>query len=134
MNDERSASEDPQAYLERKRNARSARERAHRAAAECAESVHSAVAELAVAAITNAPQHREAHGRDADMLLNGAYLIDDDRRDEIEVRIAALGAEHADYPSSSRAPGRPTTSSSPPQGRFPRWLSWRSGRTSRWST
>ena len=81
------------AYLERKRRARAARDDAQRAAMECAQRVHEAVERQAIAARVNPPQHAEAHGRDADMLLNAAYLVDEDGRAELHELIAALAAE-----------------------------------------
>ena len=88
---------DPQAYLERKRNARDRREHAHREGAERAQHVHETIAQLAVAAVANPPQRREAHGRDADMVLNGAYLVDDARREELAAAVAQLQAQCAPY-------------------------------------
>jgi Gas vesicle synthesis protein GvpL/GvpF len=85
--------DDPHAYLDRKRHARTKRERAHQEAAACAQRVHDAASALAVASVANAPQQREAHGRDADMVLNGAYLVDDERRDELASVIEQLQRE-----------------------------------------
>ena len=82
------------AYLERKRRARDAREDAQRAATECAQRVHDAVERHAIATRVNPPQHAEAHGRDADMLLNAAYLVEEDRSAELHELVAALAAEH----------------------------------------
>ena len=42
--------------------------------------------QVAASARVNPPQRREAHGRDADMVLNGVYLIPDDGRDRLRRR------------------------------------------------
>jgi hypothetical protein len=89
--------DDPKAYLDRKRRARSRREQAHEKAVTCGRHVHDAVAEIAVAAVTNPPQQREAHGRDADMVLNGAYLIPDQRRDELAPLLEMLQREYGGF-------------------------------------
>jgi hypothetical protein len=81
--------EDGASYLERKRQARFARDDAFAQA----ERVHEMIAAIAVGAVANPPQHRDAHGRDADMVLNGAYLIDDARRGELSDVIAGLEGE-----------------------------------------
>lgn len=85
---------DGSAYLERKRRARGAREEAQRAATECAQHVHDALTREAVASAVNPPQRPETHGRDAEMLLNAAYLIDDERRGELQTLVERLAAEH----------------------------------------
>jgi hypothetical protein len=76
-------------YLARKRRAREERERSF----ERVSQVHDALSAVAVAAIANPAQHRDAHGRDADMLLNGSYLVDDGREREFRELAEGLGAE-----------------------------------------
>ncbi|MEA2126894.1 MAG: hypothetical protein QOI80_3676 [Solirubrobacteraceae bacterium] len=83
------ADDDGAAYLERKRRAVAQRERA----GEDVDAVHEAIAELAVAAVANPPQHRDAHGRDADMVLNGAYLVEDSRRAELGDLVGRLAGD-----------------------------------------
>lgn len=82
-------------YLLRKRQARGAREEAQRAATESAQRIHDALQSEAVAAAVNPPQRPEAHGRDAEMLLNAAYLIDDERREALRAQVEGLDAEYA---------------------------------------
>jgi hypothetical protein len=81
-------------YLQRKRGERAAREEAHRRAAQCAQDVHERVEREAVRACVNRPQHPEAHGRDTEMLLNGAYLVDDARRDAVREVVDELVDEY----------------------------------------
>ncbi|MCW3063640.1 MAG: gvpL2 [Solirubrobacterales bacterium] len=82
------------AYIERKRSERAAREEAHQRTNECAQDVHARLEREAVAACVNPPQRREAHGRDAQMLLNGSYLFDDERRSVLESIVEALAGEY----------------------------------------
>jgi Gas vesicle synthesis protein GvpL/GvpF len=81
-------------YLQRKRGERAAREEAHRRAAQCAQDVHERLEREAVRACVNRPQHPEAHGRATEMLLNGAYLIDDERRSAVREVIDELVDEY----------------------------------------
>ncbi|MGI8622098.1 MAG: GvpL/GvpF family gas vesicle protein, partial [Solirubrobacteraceae bacterium] len=85
---------DGSAYLERRRRARGAREEAQRAATDCAQHIHDALGRETVASAVNPPQRPEAHGRDAEMLLNAAYLIDDERREALRGLVESLAAEH----------------------------------------
>lgn len=81
-------------YLERKRRVRGAREEAQRAATECAQHVHDALHNEAIGSAVNPPQRPEAHGREAEMLLNAAYLIDDERREPLRALVDDLAAEY----------------------------------------
>ena len=83
------AAEDGASYLEQRRAARDRREHA---SADIAR-IHDTLAAVAVAAVANPPQQREAHGRDADMVLNGAYLVDDARADEFRRAAEEAGGE-----------------------------------------
>jgi hypothetical protein len=57
---------------------------------ECAEEVHEEMAKLARQAGLSRVQRPEAHGREAEMILNGAYLVDVDRADEFSRAVALL--------------------------------------------
>ena len=57
--------------------------------------IHTVLAEIARAAISNPPQRRELHGRAATMVLNGAYLVDRDRAAEFGAAVDALAAHWA---------------------------------------
>jgi hypothetical protein len=59
---------------------------------ECAEDVHAAVVEIAREARVNPVQRPEAHGREAEMILNGAYLVDQDRVGEFSRSVSLLQA------------------------------------------
>jgi hypothetical protein len=72
----------------RQRERRAAHER-DEVGQECAEEVHEAMTRLARQARLNPVQRPEAHGRQAEMILNGAYLVDQERVDELS-RSAAL--------------------------------------------
>ena len=86
--------DDGSAYLERKRRARADREQAQRELTDRAQRLHDALGAESVASAVNPPQRPEAHGRDADMLLNSAYLVDDDRRDRLRAIVEELAAEY----------------------------------------
>jgi hypothetical protein len=59
-------------------------------AATCSEEVHRTATRLARLELLNPVQRPEAHGRDAEMILNGAYLVEEDRLDELRSAIATL--------------------------------------------
>jgi hypothetical protein len=80
-------------YLSRRRRERDRAERAREERAQSAEAVHERVSALSRAAIANPPQRREAHGRDADMLLNGAYLVERDAVSDVADALADLRAQ-----------------------------------------
>jgi hypothetical protein len=84
-------------YLQRKRGERAAREEAHRRAAQCAQDVHERLEREAVRASVNRPQHPEAHGRSTEMLLNGAYLVDDERRHAVRQVVDELAGEYGPH-------------------------------------
>lgn len=81
-------------YLQRKRRERELGEHADRAAGACAEHCHARLEEVAAAARTNPPQRPEAHGREAEMVLNGVYLVDEDRRESLHRVVADLRASY----------------------------------------
>jgi hypothetical protein len=59
---------------------------------ECVEEVHAAIAEIARQARLNPVQRPEAHGREAEMLLNGAYLVEAERVGEFSQSVSQLQA------------------------------------------
>lgn len=80
---ERPASRNPGTdYLRRRKESLRSREDSWRGAAERAEFIHDALASVAVASRRHRPQDPQLSGRDDWMLLNGAYLVDDERRAE----------------------------------------------------
>ena len=56
----------------------------------CAEDVHRAVSALARQERTNPVQRAEAHGRDAEMVLNAAILLEDHRIEELQSTVRDL--------------------------------------------
>ena len=86
--------DDGRTYLERKRRVRADREEAQREVTERAQRLHDALGAEAVASAVNPPQRPEAHGRDAEMLLNSAYLVEDARRDRLRAVVDELAGEY----------------------------------------
>ncbi|EIE98820.1 GvpL/GvpF family gas vesicle protein [Saccharomonospora glauca] len=82
------------AYLRRRKAALSARETGERIAAEHAEHLHARLARAAVAYRRHPPQDPKLSGERAHMVLNGAYLVDDERATEFADLVRALDAEH----------------------------------------
>jgi hypothetical protein len=82
------------AYLQRRRTQLAARERGERFAAEQAASVHSALAAHAADTRRHRPQSRELSGGQLPMILNAAYLIDDEATREFIRVVAELDQQH----------------------------------------
>ena len=80
-------------YLEQKQRARRLAEEQDALKAQLAEDSHRRLADAADAATANPIQPREVSGRDAEMFLNGAYLVAKDRRREFGDALAKLEAE-----------------------------------------
>jgi hypothetical protein len=78
------------AYLMRRREERRRRAEADDRAAGLAEDVHARVQQLAVAARVRPAQNRELSGHEGEMVLNGAYLVERDRVDDLRALVAAL--------------------------------------------
>jgi hypothetical protein len=81
------------AYLAQRQRARERSERASELRASCAEAVHERISMVAREATVNPPQRPELHGREMTMLLNGAYLVANDRVAELHEAARALQAE-----------------------------------------
>ncbi|HEY1593372.1 MAG TPA: GvpL/GvpF family gas vesicle protein [Solirubrobacteraceae bacterium] len=82
------------AYLLRRRLERELRELADSLAAEVAAQVHARLQDWAIDAVTRPAQNRELSGHEGEMLLNGAYLVDADRIDELRRLIGDLEVQH----------------------------------------
>ena len=82
-------------YLAQRQRERDLAERADELCARCAEEVHHAVAALAEADRINPNQRPEAHGREGEMVLNGAYLVEHDRLLELQRTASDLHEEWA---------------------------------------
>ncbi|MFF5992719.1 GvpL/GvpF family gas vesicle protein [Prauserella flavalba] len=81
------------AYLLRRKAQLSAREKAERNAAAHADRLHGELAALATAARRHPPQDPKLSGRKGWNVLNGAYLVDDAKADELAAAVDRLGAE-----------------------------------------
>ncbi|WP_440064029.1 GvpL/GvpF family gas vesicle protein [Streptosporangium sp. OZ121] len=81
------------AYLERRRASLRGREDAWRRAARRAEDIHAALLSVSVAGHRHRPQDPQLSGREEVMLLNGAYLVAEDRREEFTAAVDALRSQ-----------------------------------------
>ncbi|WP_040790005.1 GvpL/GvpF family gas vesicle protein [Nocardia paucivorans] len=81
------------AYLARRRAQLSARETVERDAAQRADLIHTRLIQHAVAGLRQALTDPALSGRRDWMLLNGTYLVDDERADDFAATVDALGAE-----------------------------------------
>jgi hypothetical protein len=82
------------AYLLRRRAQLSAREQAGADLAQGAADVHTRLAAMATASRRHPPQDRRLSGRASTMVLNGAYLLDEDRTEEFVAVATALDDRH----------------------------------------
>ncbi|WP_236787888.1 GvpL/GvpF family gas vesicle protein [Amycolatopsis sp. GM8] len=82
------------AYLARRRAALTQRERHDRGAAEQADRVHRTLATLAAGSRLHPPQSQVLAGNAGRMILNAAYLIDDDHAASFAQAVAACDGEH----------------------------------------
>jgi Gas vesicle synthesis protein GvpL/GvpF len=78
------------AYLRRRREQLSARRDAARDAADSARTVHAELARHAAESRLHPPQSARLSGRSEPMVLNAAYLLDDDRADGFAETVRAL--------------------------------------------
>ncbi|TKG70480.1 GvpL/GvpF family gas vesicle protein [Prauserella endophytica] len=81
------------AYLLRRKAQLSAREKAERNASAHADRLHRELAALATAARRHPPQDPKLSGRKGWNVLNGAYLVDDAKADELAAAVERLGGE-----------------------------------------
>ncbi|MGK8501001.1 GvpL/GvpF family gas vesicle protein [Nocardia asiatica] len=81
------------AYLARRRAQLSAQETVERDAAERAEAIHTRLVHHAAAGRRQALTDPALSGRRDWLVLNGTYLVDDDRADDFAATVTALGAE-----------------------------------------
>jgi Gas vesicle synthesis protein GvpL/GvpF len=100
------------AYLRRRRDQLAARERGEQAAAEAAERIHAALAGLAVDAVLHRPHSPQLAGGSRPMILNAAYLVDDDAAREFARAVAALDEEYEEISLQLTGPWPPYSFSS----------------------
>ncbi|WP_067671030.1 GvpL/GvpF family gas vesicle protein [Nocardia miyunensis] len=91
--DDGSAATPGGAYLARRRAQLSARETVERDAAQRAEEIHTRLVRHAAAGRCQPLTDPVVSGRRDWMVLNGTYLVDDDRVDDFRATVATLGAE-----------------------------------------
>ncbi|MCT9933972.1 GvpL/GvpF family gas vesicle protein [Planotetraspora sp. A-T 1434] len=84
------------AYLKRRHADLRSREEAQRQAVACGERINAVLMELAVAGRRHRPQDPRLSGRDEWMVLNGSYLVDDDRGGEFAALVHRLREEGMD--------------------------------------
>jgi len=82
------------AYLRRRRDALSASRDSARSAAQGAQAVHAELERDAVDSRLHPPQSAQLSGRPESMVLNAAYLIDDDQAAGFAAAVEALGERH----------------------------------------
>ncbi|MFL5864249.1 MAG: GvpL/GvpF family gas vesicle protein [Solirubrobacteraceae bacterium] len=82
------------AYLLGRRTDRAVREAANALRADVAERVHARLQDWAIDGVTRPPQNPELSGHTGDMVLNGAYLVEGERTDDLRALIAELEDHH----------------------------------------
>jgi hypothetical protein len=82
------------AYLQRRRDQLSAQQDARRELTVSAELVHGALSQLAVDSALHPPQAPQLTGTSAQMLLNAAYLLDEQRSEDFTAAVSALAKSH----------------------------------------
>ena len=81
-------------YLSRKREHREAAEAGREAGDTVVAGIHARLAEAATSAVLSRPHDRRLSGRDAEMVLNGAYLVPRDGAHGFRAIVEALGQRH----------------------------------------
>jgi hypothetical protein len=81
-------------YLSRKRERREADEAGRDASDSLVAGIHARLAEAAASAVLSRPHDRRLSGRDAEMVLNGSYLVPRDGTDGFRTIVEALGSRH----------------------------------------
>jgi hypothetical protein len=81
-------------YLSRKRELREADEAGRDESETLVAGIHARLTEVAAAAVLSRPHDRQLSGREAEMVLNGAYLVPRDGADGFQAIVEALGRRH----------------------------------------
>jgi Gas vesicle synthesis protein GvpL/GvpF len=95
------------AYLRQRQAMLNARNASRQAAVAAADSIHERVAQLAVTARQHRPQDPQLTGDDRVMLLNGAYLVEDDAAERIRATVSALARDHGELDLQLTGPWPP---------------------------
>jgi hypothetical protein len=85
------------AYLLKRRSDRAVRDAADALRADIAESVHARLQDWAIDAVTRPAQNRELSRHEGDMALNGAYLVERERTNDLRALIAELEEHHSRF-------------------------------------
>ena len=81
-------------YLSRKREQREAAEAGRGATDTLVASIHARLGEVAAAAVLSRPHDRRLSGREAEMVLNGAYLVPEGGADGFRAIVESLGQRY----------------------------------------
>ena len=81
-----------------------------------ADDVDAELMEIAVTGCLHRPQDPQLSGREGWMVLNAAYLVDDDRAEEFQAAVAAIGARRPDVELQLTGPWAPYSFATEPDG------------------
>ena len=81
-------------YLSRKRERREETEAGREASERLVAAIHARLGEAASAAVLSRPQDRRLSGREAEMVMNAAYLVHRDGADGFRAIVETLGQRH----------------------------------------
>jgi hypothetical protein len=95
------------AYLQGRRQQLARHDVARRTALAAAEAVHAELSGYAVAACRHRPQDPQLLGEDRWMVLNGAYLVEDDNAEAFAAAVAACADRHPDVTVELTGPWPP---------------------------
>jgi hypothetical protein len=104
------------AYLQRRRSELSAHKDARRAALESAQQVHRELSGLAADSRLHAPQAPQLTGIREPMILNAAYLLDDERDHDFAAAVSALAEQHPGLRLELTGPWPPYSFAGPEEG------------------
>jgi hypothetical protein len=107
------------AYLARRRHQLSAHEHARRDAAATAELIHARLAQLADESRLHPPQSPQLAGRRAQMILNAAYLLANDRDGDFAAAVTDLAERHPAVRLEITGPWPPYSFVGPPEADQP---------------
>lgn len=82
-------------YMLRKKIASAARQLAESLERSCVQESHRRLSSIARMAVSHPPQTPDVHGQSNEMVLNGVYLVDDQKQQRFEMELARLQEEYA---------------------------------------
>lgn len=104
------------AYLQRRRDQLSAHKNARSEAVASAQTVHDTLSRLAVETRLHPPQAAQLSGNKAHMVLNAAYLLEDQRADDFAAAVATLVEQHPGVRLELTGPWPPYSFAGPEEG------------------